>query len=180
MGAENQSIIGLLRGIESRARANAHGLPQQLEVKNTAEGIGFRVGDATMVAHLGEVSEILTYPTLTRIPGAKAWVRGLANVRGNLLPVLDLHGFLLGQNSPMRRNTRVLIVQRENTSAGFLVNEVLGMRHFFEEDFTAERASLPEFIREFSRGIYRSRGEAWGVIDFDKLLTSEDFVHVAA
>jgi twitching motility protein PilI len=47
---------------------------------------------------------------LTRVPGAKAWVKGLANVRGQLLPVLDLRQFLGSGVTPLTRNTRVIVV----------------------------------------------------------------------
>ena len=51
-------------------------------------------GETYLVAR-EETREVLTYPSqLTRVPGAKTWVKGLANVRGALLPVIDLRQFL--------------------------------------------------------------------------------------
>ena len=90
MNASTASVTpyALLKEIEQRSRGMALGLPQQVEVRRTWSGIGFRIGDLLMVSSLGEISEILVYPPLTRVPQAKPWVKGIANVRGNLLPVV--------------------------------------------------------------------------------------------
>lgn len=50
-----------------------------------------------MIAPLEEVKEILNYPDgVTRVPGTQAWLLGMANIRGNLLPLIDLQQFLGG------------------------------------------------------------------------------------
>ena len=62
----------LLREIERRSQTKALGLPQQIEVRRTWSGIGFRVGVAKLVAPMREVGEILEYPDLTHVPSATA------------------------------------------------------------------------------------------------------------
>ena len=48
-------------------------------------GIGFRLGAERFVAPRGDVREILPLPeSVTRVPGAKSWLRGIANIRGQL------------------------------------------------------------------------------------------------
>ena len=47
-----------------------------------------------LLTRMGEVSEILDPPDYTRVPGVKDWVVGIANVRGSLLPLMDLKGFV--------------------------------------------------------------------------------------
>lgn len=179
MGGENDAF-DLLRTIERRSREHARGLPEQLEVKTTWAGIGFRVGDARLVAPLGVVREILTSPVLTRVPGAKSWMKGVANVRGNLLPVTDLGAFLSEQPTPMRRTTRVLVVSNGSIGAGLLVDEVLGLKHFFEEEFSSDTSVVAEFIRRFVSGSYRQNSEAWGSVDLHALIESDEFMRVAA
>ena len=57
--------------------------------------MAFRMGGETFLVAREETREVLGYPAVvTRIPGAKSWVKGLANVRGQLLPMLDLRQFL--------------------------------------------------------------------------------------
>jgi len=68
-----------------------------------------------------EIREILPYiGRLAKVPGAKSWVKGLANIRGILLPVIDLSGCLDGKPISIERHTRMLIINQAGISAGFL------------------------------------------------------------
>lgn len=180
MADRTASAIELLRDIERRSRAHARGLPEQVEVQSTRAAVGFRVGEARLIAPLGVIREILTMPALTRVPGAKSWMKGVANVRGNLIPVTDLNGFLGGEATPMRRTARVLIVDSGPTSAGLLVDEVLGLRHFFEEEYSSDTSGVPEILRDYVGGIYRQDQQVWGSVDLHAVIESDAFMHVAA
>ena len=178
--AASTTPYDLLKDIEARSRSRALGLPQQIEVRRTWSGIGFRVGDLLMVSSLGEISEILVYPTLTRVPQAKSWVKGIANVRGTLLPVLDLRGFIEGVATDMSRRVRVLMIQYDNLTAGLMVDEAMGLRHFFDEERVGGLASLPAGYQEFIIGGYKQGNTQWGVFNMTSLATNKRFLEVAA
>jgi twitching motility protein PilI len=181
MNASTASVspYALLREIEQRSQGMALGLPQQVEVRRTWSGIGFRVGDILMVSSLGEIGEILVYPTLTRVPQAKPWVKGIANVRGNLLPVMDLRNFIEGIATELSRRSRVLMIQSENLTAGLLVDEAMGMRHFFDEDRVGGLSSVPEEYREFISAGYKQGNTQWGVFSMPRLAANKRFLEVA-
>ncbi|MEJ2360594.1 MAG: chemotaxis protein CheW [Gammaproteobacteria bacterium] len=181
MNASTASVspYALLREIEQRSQGMALGLPQQVEVRRTWSGIGFRVGDILMVSSLGEIGEILVYPTLTRVPQAKPWVKGIANVRGNLLPVMDLRNFIEGIATELSRRSRVLMIQSENLTAGLLVDEAMGMRHFFDEDRVGGLSSVPEEYREFISAGYKQGNTQWGVFSMPRLTANKRFLEVA-
>ena len=86
--------IQLLQEIEQQCKNTAKGLPQRVDVKESWSGIGFRIGEINLVAPLKQVNEILHVPRLTAVPGTQRWVKGVANIRGTLLPIIDLQGFL--------------------------------------------------------------------------------------
>jgi twitching motility protein PilI len=172
--------ILLLHELAQRSRDQAHGLPQQIEIKATWEGVGFRLGDKDWVVPLEQVKEILTKVNISRIPSAKEWVRGVANVRGTLLPILDLNGFLSGQLTKMSRHSRILVMQHKGIVAGLLVEEVTGMRHFLEEEFISDTSDLDVTFKQMLMGQYRQRGESWGVFNINHLAELPEFMHVAA
>src|ERR1700741_4637396 len=81
----------LLRELERLARAAA--VAQGRDAANEREWVGgaFRMGSENFLVAREETREVLGYPAVvTRVPGAKPWIRGLANVRGQLLPIGDL------------------------------------------------------------------------------------------
>lgn len=172
--------ILLLDELDQRARAAAHALPQQIEVKQTWDGVGFRLGDIQLVSDMDQVKEILTHVTLSRLPGVKHWVKGVANVRGNLLPILDLRGLILGESARMTRRSRVLVLQHRGIHAGLVVDEVFGMRHFLEEEFSDDKDRLGETLRPYLNGIYHQSGAVWGVLDIHRLVETPEFMMVAA
>ena len=101
-------------------------------------------------------------------------------MRGNLLPILDLKGFLLGENTRMSRHSRILVMQHKGIVAGLLVEEVMGMRHFLEEEFSEDISDLSVSFNQMLMGQYRQRGEPWGVFNINLLAELPEFMQVAA
>ncbi len=172
--------ILLLFELDQRSRAGAHGLPQQIEVKASWEGIGFRLAERGWVIPLEQVKEILLQVEISPIPGAKEWVRGVANVRGTLLPILDLSGFLLGKLTKQSNQSRILVMQHKGITAGIMVEEVLGMRHFLTEEFMDDTSDIDVPFSHMLMGQYRQLGETWGVFSINHLSELPEFLQVAA
>ncbi|MEO5573282.1 MAG: chemotaxis protein CheW [Gammaproteobacteria bacterium] len=170
--------MALLLDLDRRSRQHAVGLPLQVAVKKTWSGIGFRLADRFLVAPLLEMREILTYPSLSPVPGAKPWLKGIANVRGNLLPIIHLQSYLGRQQDAIGRRSRVLVIKHENVFAGLVVDEVLGMKYFMEEEFTSEIAS-PGSSVEYLEGAYVQEGRQWEVFSMQRLAHSPLFLQVA-
>ena len=169
----------LLRGIEVRSQTKALGIPQQIEMRRTWSGIGYRMGDVFLVSPMGDVSELLDYPTLTRVPGSKSWLKGIANVRGMLLPIVDLNNFITGTEIQLQKRSRVLVIHIDEMSCGLVIDEILGLRHFFEEE-KIDYQHKSEEIKKFLIGGYKQGDMDWGVFSFKKLAEHPRFMEVAA
>ena len=165
--------------LEQRCRQNAAGLPQQEEAKSNWSGIGFRLGEARFVAPLGEVVELLTYPPLTKVPGAKSWVRGIANVRGNLLPIIDLRDYLGWRPVEIDESSRVLVFERGSVFVGLLVDEALGLKHFLEEEWRPEWDVEDENLQAYLRGGFLEDDIAWTVFSLHALTEAPSFMRAA-
>ena len=171
----------LLKELEKRSRAVAAGTTAESSVEREWGGVAFRMGGETFRVAREETREVLGYPAVvTRIPGAKAWVKGLANVRGQLLPMLDLRQFLGSGATASGRNTRVIVVNHRDVPAGLMVDEVLGFRRFAETEFNAE--APPTVIRcdNYLAGAFRRGGEVWPVMSLKSLLESQSFMQAAS
>src|SRR5437762_786019 len=117
----------LLAQLERRGRAVSAQVSQEEAAGREWVGVALRMaGDLYLVAR-EETREVLGVPaSTTRVPGARSWIKGLANVRGQLLPIIDLRHFLGSGVTPVTRNTRVVVVNHREIPAGLLVDEVLG------------------------------------------------------
>ena len=171
----------LLKELEKRSRAVTAGTVADASVGREWVGVAFRMGGETFLVAREETREVLGYPAVvTRIPGAKSWVKGLANVRGQLLPMLDLRQFLGSGATTSGRNTRVVVVNHREIPAGLMVDEVLGFRRFAEAEFNAE--APPTVIRcdSYLAGAFRRGGEVWPVLSLKSLVESQSFLQAAS
>jgi twitching motility protein PilI len=165
----------LLLDIEQHCQQTAAELPSAVEAEEKWVGVGFRVGNDKLIASMNEVEEILDVPEFTRVPGVKSWVIGVANVRGNLLPIMDLKGYILGEDMKQRRRGRVIVIDYMGFNTGLVVDEVYGMRHFLLKDKVEETAKVHANIKPYIERIFRQDGESWPVFNFKNIVKDERF-----
>ena len=171
----------LLKELEKRSRTVAANSVAEADAGQEWVGVAFRMGGETFLVAREETREVLGFPAVvTRIPGAKSWVKGLANIRGQLLPMLDLRQFLGSGATASGRNTRVIVVNHRDIPAGLMVDEVLGFRRFAESEFNAD--APPTVIRcdTYLAGAFRRGGEVWPVLSLKNLVESQSFLQAAS
>jgi twitching motility protein PilI len=172
--------LSILRTIEDRCRFASTSVPQRTTSRNLWSGVAFRVGTTTLVAAMGDVVEVLTYPDLSVVPYTCAWVRGIANIRGRLLTVVDLGGYLLGRLTPVSKRTRVMVAECRGVYSGLVVDEVMGLRHFPQEVFVTELSGIAPALRPHVHQGFRADGDQWGIFRLSSLVESPQFLHTAA
>lgn len=144
----------------------------------TWAGVVFRIGDARLTVGIDRIGEILHFPAYTPVPGARPWLIGLANVRGNLMTLVDLSWFLSGVRSPITMRTRLLSAMLQNRPVGILVDEVFGQRHFFPGDAKSnDEDDTP--LSEYVDRRYELNQNEWGVLNLDRLFSDPRFLNAA-
>jgi len=170
----------LLQEMELRSRA-AHEGEGAGSMPSEWVGVGFRIGDEQFVANREQVREVLMLPdTMTRVPGANRWMLGIANLRGHLLPLVDLKLMLGSGRTTLRRNTRVISVNHREVPAGLVVDEVLGFRRFADHEFANEAQETIVRCDRFLAGVYQRGEESWPVFNLFDLVESNVFLQAAA
>lgn len=171
----------LLRELDRRARIAAQGQPEAVAAGAEWVGVAFRLGGEAFLIAREETREVLAYPAaVTRVPGARGWIRGLSNVRGQLLPVVDLRAFLGAGASTIARSSRVLIANHREIPAGLVVDEVMGFRRFYDSEFSADLPPTLLRCERYLAGAFRRGAEVWPVFSVRALLESPQFMQAAA
>jgi twitching motility protein PilI len=130
-----QGAYALLADYERRSLAHDPGVPEQIEAPGLLRTIGFRVGEHHFVSGIDEIGEILMAPPpVTSIPSTRPWMLGVANVRGNLIALVDLKQFLFEQRTHVTGRARVLVVKQAGGNVGLLVDELIGQRNLTDAD----------------------------------------------
>jgi len=174
-----QQAFQVLVNLAVQSRRTAKGLPAQVDITPHWSGIGFELLGRRFVAPMGEVSEMLEVPYYTRLPGVQPWVRGVANVRGRLLPVCDLAIFMGERIHSARKQQRILVVETEDLYTGLLVDQVFGMQHFPIDTFSPQLSYQHESMQGFSNGCYRVDGVEWTVFSPATLSGDTQFLNAA-
>jgi twitching motility protein PilI len=155
-------------------------MQDRMEAPGLWRGIGYRVGTRLFVSGIDEINELLAVPVLTPVPQTQPWLLGVANVRGNLVPVIDFNRFLFGERTQPAERTRLLIVRQNGGNVALMVDEVFGQRTVDEEQ---RREAAPEDDPRLSRFVEArvAVGEQQlGVFSMNRLVRAPDFRQAAA
>lgn len=175
-----QHPFDLLQELERRSKAAMAGATGDTVNIEEWVGIGFRLADEPFIVARDDIREVLMVPEyITRVPGAKSWIRGLANIRGHLLPIVDLKAFLGSGSNTARRDARVLVVNSSEFPVGLIVDEVFGFRRFLAREFSSEAPQTVVRCDRYLQGVYERSNEVWPVLSVDRLLRSAEFQRAA-
>ena len=165
---------------ERRSLAHVAGLPEQLQAAGLWRGIGFRIGQRRLVSSYESVAEILTVPQITAVPGSHPWMLGVANVRSNLLPVVDLKQFLEGARSVLHEgHQKVMVPRQPGGDVAVTIDELYGQRSFMDEQQVEPEGLIDGRYAGFIDRAYRVADDVWGVFSLDRLVRTPEFRHAA-
>lgn len=179
MARHDVDPLVLLKSMQQAGRKAAPVLPEQVQAVATWSGLAFRLGDMQFVTPLDHVSEVLPCPAVTVIPRTKRWLKGIANVRGNLLTIVDLADYFGKGQVPLDGKSRLLVINIPGLATALLVNEVMGLRHFDEEQERQDLTGLDSAVFAHLRGAFLRDNSLWGIFDMHSLAESQSFRHVA-
>lgn len=140
---EQRSPYDYLVQLERKCRVASPGLPVAEAQQQQWSGVLFNLAGYELVAPMSEVAEIGDMLPVARLPGVKPWVMGLANMRGNLVAIIDLRRYLFATDASATEAGRLLVIRHGGSLVGLRVDTVIGMRHFLETQRTGDTPSLP-------------------------------------
>src|SRR6188768_235318 len=94
-------------------------------VSSNFQIIDFKQGEEEYALHIDQIKEVVITPNITRMPQTPSFVRGVANIRGNIIAIIDLEEMfgLKRTNANHIGKNFTLVVQSEDLKMGILVNE---------------------------------------------------------
>lgn len=180
---DKQEIFNTLLGYETACLRHQTLIDKSNAEQGFWEGVVYRVHDHYLTSAIDVVDEIINPPEVTPVPGASPWLLGLANVRGNLVAIVDLGGYLFNQRTPQTAGSRLLMTQVHNFSLGLFVDGVMGQRHFEQGqrvslDSDAEKATehLPEALRKHINHGYEQADRRWWVLNLERFTEQREFL----
>ena len=143
------------------------------------ELISFRIGAQEFCVDIMEVREIRGWTPATALPQAPAFVRGVINLRGAVLPIVDLGARLgLGAADPTARHV-IIVAQVQNQIVGLLVDAVSDILTVTDDMIQPTPDVASEMVRMFVRGLLAIEGRMVSFISLDRVLPDSELDHAA-
>jgi purine-binding chemotaxis protein CheW len=143
------------------------------EVADYLEVVAFSLGDETYAFESAHVREVYPLRGLTPLPCTPPFVRGVVNVRGQILSVVDIKRFFDLPEEELTDLSRVLILRSGDMEFGVLADAILGTRRVALAEVQGSLPTLTDIRGEYLRGV---TGERMVILDAEKLLSAPEII----
>lgn len=145
--------------------------------------VTFKLDEETYALPIEQVREVLEFDTVTKVPNTPRFVRGVINLRGSVLPVVDLRAkFGMGQTAKTL-DTRVLIVEisvdGEATTLGAMADSVRDVIDLAQSEIEPPPKIGTRLRTEFIRGIGRKDEAFVMILDIEQVFTFAELTQVS-
>jgi purine-binding chemotaxis protein CheW len=130
-----------------------------------------------------KVRELIGLLEITRVPRAPDFIRGVINLRGKVIPVVDLRVKFGMETAAATSQSVIIVVQIGATGAGLtmgiLVDEVLEVRAIAEQDVEPPPNFQSQAVADFILGVGKAEKRIIFLLDIDRVLTAPEAIRVA-
>ena len=134
--------------------------------------VGFRIGNETYGVRIGSVREIVRVPEITAVPSAPDLIEGVINLRGKIIPVMDLRKRFGQIEVSQDKKNRILVVELDNKLVGLIVNAASEVLKIPPSEIEAPGTVFAEGESSYVTGVGKLKGRLIILLDITKLLAS--------
>jgi purine-binding chemotaxis protein CheW len=153
------------------------------ELNTLTSYLSFKLGEETFAANVSNVLNILEMTKITKVPKAPNYMKGVINLRGTVLPLIDTRikfGLTPTEFTP---NTCILVldiqIKGESLQVGGLVDSVQEVLEIEPKQILPPPNIGSEFKSDFISGMYKPNEEQFiMILDIDKVFSIEELVEV--
>jgi len=160
------------------AKANTNTPAAKAEVQQAGQYLTFGLGTETFAIGIMAIKEIIEYASLTEVPMMPTYVRGVINLRGSVVPVLDLPVRFGKASSEVTKRTCIVIIDvmlgSDRHVLGLVVDTVNAVLDIPSSDIEPPPAFGASIRTEFIRGMVKINSKFVIVIDVDHVLAADE------
>lgn len=134
----------------------------------------FRLDEDVFGIDINHIQEINKNLSFTKVYRAADYVKGVMNLRGQIVTVIDLRLIFRYVPNEMRSGNRVIIVRYKNESVGFLVDKMEDILNVDPGKLENSAAKIAGVNENYFSGIYKEEGELVVILDVDQILYEEE------
>jgi purine-binding chemotaxis protein CheW len=137
--------------------------------------VGFRIGDETFGVRIGSVREIVRVPEITTVPNAQDTIEGVINLRGKIIPVIDLRKRFGQTQIVSDKKNRILVVELDGKLVGLIVNSASEVLKIAPSEIESPGSVFADNESSYVTGVGKLKGRLIILLDISKLLHRPEF-----
>ena len=137
--------------------------------------VGFRIGEETFGVRIASVREIVRVPEITSVPNAQETIEGVINLRGKIIPVIDLRKRFGQVEIQSDKKNRILVVELENKLVGLIVNSASEVLKIPPSEIESPGSVFADGESSYVTGVGKLKGRLIILLDISKLLHRPEF-----
>jgi len=137
--------------------------------------VGFRIGEETFGVRIGSVREIVRVPEITTVPNAQETIEGVINLRGKIIPVVDLRKRFGQIDIVADKKNRILVVELESKLVGLIVNSASEVLKIPPSEIESPGSVFADGESSYVTGVGKLKNRLIILLDISKLLHRPEF-----
>ncbi|WP_317898012.1 chemotaxis protein CheW [Aurantibacillus circumpalustris] len=148
------------------------------KIEATKSFLSFKLAEEHFAIEVMKIMEILEVPKITKVPHAPDFLKGVVNLRGGVLPVIDARTKFGMQSIDMTVDTCILVLSielnEETITVGALVDSVSEVFEMEEKHIQPSPSIGSKYNADFIQGMIKEKDQFMMLLDIDKVFSSEE------
>lgn len=159
--------------------ANKSTAARKAERAGTLQIVGFQLANEEYGVEIVRAQEIIMPGQITRMPEVPEFICGLINLRGHVIPIVDLRKRLGLEAKPNDEHTRIIVVNVDKKIIGMVVDAVTEVLRIGADQVESPPSSIAGIDHEYIRGLVKLQDKLLILLNIENILSRDDQKHLA-
>ena len=146
----------------------------RVDLEDSTNLVTFRLGSGEYAIDIMQAKEIIKMEKITLIPNAPDFVEGVINLRGNIIPIIDLKKRFNLEETEGDKNTGIIIVKIEDVDMGIIIDSISKVVSIANSDIQPPPPMLSGIGQKYIKGVGKLEDKLLVVLDLEKLFTTDE------
>ena len=146
----------------------------RVDLEDSTNLVTFRLGRGEYAIDIMQAKEIIKMEKITLIPNAPDFVEGVINLRGNIIPIIDLKKRFNLEETEGDKNTGIIIVKIEDVDMGIIIDSISKVVSISNSDIQPPPPMLSGIGQKYIKGVGKLEDKLLVVLDLEKLFTTDE------
>ena len=149
-------------------------IENKVDVENSINLVTFKLGNNEYAIDIMQAKEIIKMEKITLIPNAPDYVEGVINLRGNIIPIVDLKKRFNLEENDGEKNTGIIIVKIDDVDMGIIIDAISKVVSIATSNIQPPPPMLSGIGQKYIKGVAKLEDKLLVVLDLEKLIVGDD------